>query len=97
MSMCLVRFWFSGSFVKVRLVSLLPSISILLTACLGSISFRKRLTYTPSLVSWLIATYLASDIDVNTVCCHLLDQVVIAPLRKKQYPVIDFLSLRSPA
>ena len=96
MSICLVRFWLSGSFVKVRLVLLSPSISILLTTCSGRSSFRKHLIHTPCLAPWLIATYLASDVDVDTVCCRLLDQVVIAPPRKKQYPVIGFLSSRSP-
>lgn len=55
------------SFVKVRLVLLLLSISILLIAYLKSILFRKRLTYTFSLILWLIATYLTSNIDIDTV------------------------------
>ena len=94
-SMCFVRFWLSGSFVKVRLVSLSPSIFISLTASSGSSSFRNRQIHTPSLAPWLTATYSASEVDVETVRCLLLHQVTIALPRKKQYPVIDFLSCRS--
>lgn len=95
-SMCF-WFWLSGFFVKVRHVILSPNISMLLTACSGSSLFRNLRIQTPSLAPWLIATYLVSDVDVNTVRCCLWQQVIIVPPKKKQYPVTNFRSSMSPA
>lgn len=73
----LVRFWLFGFFVKVKLVLLLPSIFILLTTYSESSLFRKHLIYIPSFAPWLIATYWALDIDVNTVCyCSFEEEAI---------------------
>ena len=55
------------------------------------------LIHTPSFAAWPIAIYSTSVVDVDIVLCFLLDHDNTAPLRKKQYPMTDFLSFGSPA
>ena len=71
-SICFFWFWLSGSLVKVRLVSLLPSIFISLTVFSCSSSFRNCCIHPPSLAPWLAATYMASEVEVETVRYCLL-------------------------
>lgn len=95
--MRLMQFLLSGLFIKIRLVLFFSSIFIFLTACFRSSLFKKRLFYIFILVLWPNIIYLASNINITIICCQLLDQVIIVFLRKKQYFVIDFLSLISSA
>ena len=44
-----------------------------------------------------MALYLASALDLATIVCFLLFQVIKFPCRKVQYPVIDFLFDGDPA
>lgn len=93
----LVQFWLSKSLVKVILVLLSLSIFISLTTLSSRSSFRRQHIHIFFLIFQPTFIYLASNIDVDIVYCYLLYKVIIAPLKKKQYSITDFLSSKSPA
>lgn len=96
-SICFVRFWLVGSLVKVRLVLLSPSIFIPLTASFNRSSLTNVWIQMSFLALWLMATYSASEVDMETILCYLLYQVVIASPIKNQYPVVEFRFFGYPA
>lgn len=55
------------------------------------------LIQTFSLTAWAITIYSALVVNVDTVLCFLLDHEITEPLKKKQYPMTDFLSFGSLA
>ena len=59
--------------------------------------FRNCLIHILSPSIYLRAIYSTLVVEVKTVCCFLLHQETIAPYKKNQVPITDFLSLDLPA
>lgn len=92
--MYFIQFQLLGFFIKVMLISLLPSIFIFLITFFDRYLFTNCQIYIFFLASQLTAIYLASDVDIKTICYYFFYQIMIAVPKKKQYPVINVLSFK---
>ena len=60
-------------------------------------SIKNCQSHTACLAAWPMVMYSASVVEVETVCCFFKHHDITPLIRKKQYPIVDFLSLMSPA
>ena len=60
-------------------------------------SIRKQRSYTACLAACLMVMYSASVVEVETVHCFFEHHDITPLTRKKQYLIVDFLSLMSLA
>lgn len=93
--MYLLQFWLFEFFVRLKLtlLSFFGQNSVILNNSL-LINFLIQIF---SFAAWFIAIYSVLVFNFNTVVCFLLDHKTTALLKKKQYPITNFLSFKFPA